>query len=137
MADLETEIRRLGIIQGELENLLEAALRDIAEEVVQVVSSPVGGVIGGLSFSGWPRGRRGLPSQAGPHSADLWTSGQISKLEWFIENTADYAEFVHRRTKFGGPPGLADRVLPALIDEAAIAPLDHVSARLLALLGAP
>ena len=116
-AGLSHAIEALGVAEGEIDNVLEAALRDIAENVVRTMADS------------WPLGERRTPSQMGVHSADLWEARQIEKLIWEIRNNAGYATFVHSHPNQGGPPGLGDRVLPKLIDQIEDEPLRFVTAR--------
>ena len=116
-------VTRMGVVQGEIDNVVGAAIRDIGENVVQTMSGS------------WPLGERRIPSQAGIHSADRWEMRDVRKLAVEIHNSAPYAAFVHHEPQFGGPPGLADRVVPDLVQQAEADPLAFMSERVLALLG--
>ena len=118
-------ISGLDEVQGEVVNLIDAALRDITELLVTDLADP----------ANWPRGERRYPSQAGPHSADLWQSTQLAPGRWELRNPATYAGWVHNQSAYGGPPGLAERQLPGLIDAVEEEPLAHVSRRILDLIG--
>ena len=99
------EIERLGTVAGEIDNVMEGAIRDIAESSVDDIKLL------------WPQGERKYPSQKGPHSKGLWASVQREKLIFSIVNTADYASYVHNHPNQDGPPGLAERDLPGIIEE--------------------
>jgi hypothetical protein len=120
---VEDLIRRFGVVQGEIDNVVAAALRDVGQAVVDTLAVD------------WPIGERRYPSQMGPHSADLWTVVEVGPLMFGIHNSADYIHFVHHEEKFGGPPGLAERVIPGLIAQVDDEPLALMSDRVLRLLG--
>ena len=116
-------VTRLGVVSGEIDNVVEATLRDVGDEVV------------GILQVDWPRGDRSKPSQQGIHSSDLWELQQPRKLAFAIHNSADYAVFVHHESQHGGPPGLADRVVPDLVKQVEAQPLAFMTERVFALLG--
>lgn len=120
--DIQKHIERLGLLKGEMPNIVEASLRDITENVSETMRR------------GWPLGRRKYPSDQRPHSAGLWSSEQRGKVVFVVVNTAEYASYVHNQPKYGGPPGLADRTIPDLVEEVQAAPLEFVSKRVVALL---
>ena len=119
-AGLEEYIRALEQVEGEVDFVIAAALRDVAENFTTAIRRA------------WPIGK---PRPGHRHSATRWAWFKVGTMTFEVRNDAPYADFVHRRRKFGGPPGLAERLfaqaVPLLQQDAAA----FVSARTAALLG--
>jgi hypothetical protein len=135
--EMEAAITALGVVQGELPNVLDAAINDVAENILD-------GVMEAWPVYGGPqppsrRAQAKVPKRKAskPHSKTLWRVLKPEKLKISIVNTAEYASYVHLAGDKGGPPGLADRLMEAAITAAQNDPLDFVSERIAALLGLP
>jgi hypothetical protein len=113
---IEDAIRAVGVVEAEIDNVIEAAIRDLCENLVQKWRTD------------WPRGAR-AEGETKPHSAGLWRSIQDEKLKFRVVNTAEYAEWVHQTPKYGGPPGLAERLLEQDLRTIQAEPLAFVSER--------
>jgi len=122
--DITDIISQFDVAIGEVDNVHEAFLRDVSELVAQTMAD------------NWPLGDRSKPWQQGIHSADLWTAAQIEQLVFEVQNSASYAQWVHHRAKYGGPPGLAERELPGILAQVEADPLAYATDRVLQLLGA-
>jgi len=115
---MRAAIEAIGVAQGELDNVVRAALRDVGENVVATMRRD------------WPVG---VPRPGHTHSAERWdVTAQGDEVT--IRNDADYASYVHHDPQHGGPVGLADRTVPALIEEVSQAPLEFVTQRVIDLL---
>lgn len=121
---MEQAIEAVGVVSGELPNILDAAIMDAAENIRDGVREA------------WPVWAGPRPAGK-PHSRTLWAIEHPSPLVIALVNTADYASHVHADPKFGGPPGLGDRLIEAAVIEVQNDPLDFVSDRIAALLGIP
>ncbi len=121
---MEQAILAVGVVQGELPNILDAAIMDAAENLRDGVREA------------WPVWKGPRPAGK-PHSRTLWKIERAAILQISIVNTASYASHVHATPKFGGPPGLGDRLLEAGITAIENDPLDFVSDRIASLLGIP
>lgn len=119
-ASIRAAITRLEAIDERVTHAGEALLRDLAENVT------------GTLRDGWPIGR---PRPGHLHSRDLWEWRQESRTRFVVLNTAPYADFVWNHPNQGGPPGIADRVLPELIDDIEADPLRYASDRTARLFG--
>lgn len=135
--EMEAAILALGVVQGELPNVLDAAINDVAENILD-------GVMEAWPVYGGPRppSRRAedkVPKRKAskPHSKTLWRILKPEKLKISIVNTAEYASYVHAAGDKGGPPGLGDRLMEAVIAEVRNDPLDFVSDRVAKLLNLP
>jgi len=120
-ADILDAIERLGTLAGEIDNVMEAALRDTTEAVAADMST------------GWPKGARPV-KPARDHSKELWKSNQLTKLEWSVTNTAPYASFVYPKGK-PSRPTIVEQHLERVIEENTADTMIGVSRRVLELLG--
>lgn len=136
-SNLMDQIERLGVVEGEIDNVLEAALRDIGQFIVDDLRDPGGD---------WPRfgGPRPpslrkdekVPDRKGrPHSGDLWMVQQPGKLEFIVVNDASYSSFVHvghpRASVEVAAFGLANVLIVDILDAVSEDPIAAVSDRVL------
>lgn len=133
---MEAAILDVGIVSGELPNVLDAAINDAAENILTGVRE-AWPVYGGPKPPSRAKGPVPKRKDGKPHSASLWRINKPAKLVVELVNTADYASHVHADERFGGPPGLGDRLVEAAIIEVGNDPLDFVSERVAALLNLP
>ena len=135
------QIENLGVVEGEIDNIMEAALRDVGQFVLDVVSDPAEWPRYGVSAID-PSGpslrnaKKPVPDRAGrAHSGDLWRMEQPGKLDFFILNDAEYSSFVHVGHPRASPEvkafGLADVLLIETLDEVSEDPMAVVSDRIL------
>lgn len=120
-------IDQLGVAEGEIDNIAEAALRDLADHVALDMTAQWPRFGGARPPSERSNSTR-VPDRKGrPHSGELWKAQQRGKLDFFVLNPAPYTSFVH--IDKGHPNGLAADLLPEIVSEVAAAPLDFISDR--------
>ena len=116
--EMKEAINRIGVAQGEVENVLEAALRDATENMKGAYQ---GTNTDGAMSDAWPTDNT---RDEGTHSIALWDVIQKSKLKFSLVNTADYASFVWikppgpnspNKHPLKGPPGLFAKTIVPLV----------------------
>ncbi len=123
-SDLLDIIEGIGIVAGELDNIMEAALRDIGQLTVDETKAnwPQ---FGGPRPPSLRANSTKVPTRTIPHSARRWRLVQSQKLMFTIVNDAKYTSFVH--IKKGHPNGLAADLITDILDEIAQDPLAALS----------
>lgn len=101
-------ILRLQVVRGDAEQVLSAALASLAERAVEAQEDAT------ISAQAIDTGEY----------LDSWEALPVRQLETSIINDASppdggesYASYVHARPKYGGPPGLGERVFREIADD--------------------
>jgi len=95
---LNDSIKNIQVARGEIFNVVDAVLRDVAYGAKADIESewPVAKEDGGTSLAGFETERE---------------SNDVDKVTWSVVNDVDYVPYVHDEPKYGGPPGLIFRLV--------------------------